>query len=33
MKILIYGHKGWIGQQFVEILKTEQMKNNEEVCI
>jgi dTDP-glucose 4,6-dehydratase len=33
MKILIYGHKGWIGQQFVEILKTEQMKNNEEESI
>jgi dTDP-glucose 4,6-dehydratase len=22
MKILVYGHKGWIGQQFIEILKT-----------
>lgn len=28
MKILIYGHKGWIGQQFVDILKKEQIKNS-----
>jgi dTDP-glucose 4,6-dehydratase len=24
MKILVYGHKGWIGQQFIEILKNNQ---------
>jgi dTDP-glucose 4,6-dehydratase len=23
MKILVYGHKGWIGQQFIEILKAD----------
>lgn len=23
MKILIYGHRGWIGSQFIELLKTE----------
>ena len=27
MKILVYGHKGWIGQQFIAILRERNEKN------
>ena len=29
MKILVYGHKGWIGQQFIEILREKAEKNHD----
>lgn len=28
MKILVYESKGWIGKQFIQILKTSKYKNN-----
>jgi len=29
MKILLYGHKGWIGQQFVDILRAKQEQSHD----